>query len=97
MAPIAGTFIFSVQMCINTGNIINYEIRSASTVYSTADYGDALDDVCASVTTEAVLDRGEHVGMKCTGSTKEGTFVLEGDNNTNYWHMFSGVLVSANV
>lgn len=94
--PVGGIYMFTVQLCIDLNTFINFEIRSSTTVYSKTEHGAlAIDDTCDSVTTVAILKRGEQVWVKCLARDTDGNTIEPERYEAPevYWNMFTGALI----
>ena len=95
-APISGLYLFSVQICIDQNESLEYQIMSRNRILSGTRHGeDHYKGLCSSVTTVASLSFGEKVWV----STSDRNTLLLSDNSPSQplWTMFTGVLIQSGV
>ncbi|XP_060584369.1 collagen alpha-2(VIII) chain-like [Ruditapes philippinarum] len=88
-APVAGTYTFSVQLCVDGGKDMYYAIVADGVDIKKGFFCDKDWDACYTTDTVAVLHKDSKVYVKCSYSSN----VLVTSNN--YWNTFSGVLVKS--
>ncbi|XP_045169311.2 uncharacterized protein LOC123532038 [Mercenaria mercenaria] len=89
-APVAGTYLFNVHLCLATGNkYIHYAIYIESTAVTNTLLYDASERFCNSVTAIVYIRKDDKVYIKATSAN--GNALRETDYE---WNMFSGVLLN---
>ena len=86
-APVAGTYMFSLQLCVDPGNNMYYAIVSDNVEIKKGLFADATYTTCYNTDTVAVLQKESKVHVKCSSSTSSLT------TSSNYWNTFSGALM----
>jgi hypothetical protein len=88
-APVAGTYTFSVQFCVNYGNSMYYAIVADGVEIKKGLFCDEKYYKCYATDTVAVLQKDSKVYVKCSYSSSSLTTA------SNYWNTFAGVLVKS--
>jgi hypothetical protein len=94
-APLSGTYIVMIHLCITNSKYMNYGIMVDNTVYTSGRFfdDDAITCYTAARAALVVLNGGERVYVKCL-SASSGNVLYESTSSTvNYWNTFSGLLV----
>ncbi|XP_060584363.1 uncharacterized protein LOC132740473 isoform X1 [Ruditapes philippinarum] len=86
-APVAGTYTFSVQLCVDGGKDMYYAIVADGVDIKKGWFCDEKWKTCYTTDTVAVLQKDSKVNVKCSA----GSSTLRATGN--YWNTFSGVLV----
>jgi hypothetical protein len=93
-APVSGTYIFMIHLCISHSKIMYYGIMVDDTVYTSGHFYDTDSQNCYTADALLVLNGGERVYVKCL-SGSSGNVLYEFSSSTyNYWNTFSGLLVT---
>ncbi|XP_060597912.1 uncharacterized protein LOC132751715 isoform X2 [Ruditapes philippinarum] len=88
-APVAGTYSFSVQLCVSGGKDMFYAIVSDGVEIKKGWFCDKDWVTCYTTDTVAVLQKDSKVYVMCSYSR---SFLV---TTSNYWNTFSGVLVKS--
>ncbi|XP_053390928.1 A disintegrin and metalloproteinase with thrombospondin motifs adt-1-like [Mercenaria mercenaria] len=92
ITPVAGIYMFTLQLCITASRFIYFEIDTAEGPIHKGCFNDDASDFsgCQTATTIAELGAKEHVWIKSGSSTSGTDFWKE----SKVWNSFSGVLIS---
>ncbi|XP_053389430.1 complement C1q tumor necrosis factor-related protein 3-like [Mercenaria mercenaria] len=91
-APIDGAYLFTSQLCLQSGKHITFGIYIENIVYALSRYygiGEG-DYICFNIETTAVLKANQRVSVKSWSATT-GNILLEEENHR--WNVFSGTLI----
>jgi hypothetical protein len=92
-APMSGTYIFMIHLCIASKKYMNYGIMVDDTVNTSGTFYDSDATTCNTAAALVVLNGGERVYVKCL-SASSGNVLNEYSSSTyNSWNTFSGLLV----
>ncbi|XP_053374249.1 complement C1q-like protein 2 [Mercenaria mercenaria] len=86
-APVAGTYLFSIQLCVEKGHDVDYAIVVDGVNVKVGHFSDATWELCYSAETVAILRSGSRVWVKCDYDT---CYLHQ---RTHYSNTFSGVLI----
>ncbi|XP_060601877.1 caprin-2-like [Ruditapes philippinarum] len=93
-APVSGTYIFMIHLCIKNKNSMYYGIMVDDTVYTSGRVYDSVADSCYTADALVVLSGGEQIYVKCLfGSSSSGELYEYSSSSYNFWSTFSGSLV----
>ncbi|XP_060556048.1 uncharacterized protein LOC132716739 [Ruditapes philippinarum] len=93
-APMSGTYIFMIHLCIASKKYMNYGIMVEDTVYTSGTFFDNDSITCYTAAALVVLNGGERVYVKCLLASSSGNVLYESTSSTNnFWNTFSGLLV----
>ncbi|KAL4237731.1 hypothetical protein ACF0H5_002444 [Mactra antiquata] len=92
--PVNGTYLFTVQVCLNNNKSFYYGIVSDYDVHTSGVFHDSTATICYTADATMRLDVGQKVWLKCLYGSPSGDVFYEYTTSTfNYWNTFSGVLV----
>lgn len=96
-APVAGTYLFTVQLCLQAGSNFYYGIVADNIVQTSGKFYDNDSYTCNTADAILVLRPGQNVAIKCLYGYS-GVQLLYDTSHTpprsNQWNTFSGVLIS---
>ena len=88
-APVAGTYLFHVQLCLAKGpRYIHYAIIAGSRILTQTLLHDAEQRYCNSATAIVLLAKDEYVYVKATSTSANAL-----TDASLEWNIFSGVLL----
>jgi hypothetical protein len=92
-APMSGTYIFIIHLCIHNGKHMYYGIMVDDTVYTSGVFYDKGGTICYTADALLVLNGGERVYVKCLNGSSGNVLYEYSTSTYNYWNTFSGLLV----
>ncbi|XP_045167341.1 collagen alpha-2(VIII) chain-like [Mercenaria mercenaria] len=91
-APVSGTYLFNVQLCLAVGSkYIYYAIYVGSTAVTNTLLNDSAERFCNSATAIVYLRKDDEVYIKVPSTSHHAL-----RETSNEWNMFSGVLLNNN-
>lgn len=92
-APESGAYVFSLQLCVDIGNSIYYEIRKGEEIISKGRAYNSTSSVCIAYVAFADLYAGDNVRAVCSYVPSKTKNVIT-ESETHHHSSFSGVLVN---
>ncbi|XP_053398005.1 C1q-related factor-like [Mercenaria mercenaria] len=93
-APVGGTYVFTIHLCVNGGYTFYYDIIRDSEIQAYGRFYEDGSTACHSANAIMVLEARQKVWLKCLMGSTSSDILSEYDSTSyNYWNTFSGVLI----
>ncbi|KAL4222617.1 hypothetical protein ACF0H5_018658 [Mactra antiquata] len=105
-APVNGTYLFTIHMCLRSGKILYYKIVHDNIVHTSGVfYGDKSQNSCHTADDVMYLSVGQKIWLKCSYSTGSSVYTnvlldyissssdYRNRSPPSYWNAFSGLII----